>query len=102
MKTDQELASTELLAYYAMCKILERTVYVQKVDCLSKNHILYTFQSRFRKSFSTISCLIYRTNYISSQVAKGNYTEMVLLDLQKPFYTVDHEILCNKLRMDMV
>ncbi len=30
-------------------------------------------------------------------MAKGNYTGMVLLDLQKAFYTVDQNILCNKL-----
>ncbi len=30
-------------------------------------------------------------------MAKGNYTGMVLLDLQKVFDTVDHNILCSKL-----
>ncbi len=30
-------------------------------------------------------------------MANGRYTGMLLIDLQKAFYTVDHAILCNKL-----
>ncbi len=47
--------------------------------------------------YSTETCLIHLTDHIRVQVAKGNYTGMVLLDLQKAFDTVDQNILCNKL-----
>ncbi len=64
---------------------------------MTTNDILHTFQSEFRNSFSTDACLIYLTDYIRTQMAQGKYTGMVLLDLQKAFDTVDHEILINKL-----
>ncbi|CAL4179460.1 unnamed protein product [Meganyctiphanes norvegica] len=36
-------------------------------------------------------------DHIRMLVSKGKYVGMVLLDLQKAFNTVDHEILCKKL-----
>ena len=78
-------------------KILERAVYVQIQEYLKANKLLYEFQSGFRKSYSTDTCLINLMDYIRILKSKGNYVGMVLLDLQKAFDTVDHEILCNKL-----
>ncbi len=72
--------------------------YHQLDSYLSENDIIYGLQSGFRGSYSTDTCLTYLTDHIRSQVAGGNYTGMVLLDLQKAFDTVDHEILCNKLQ----
>ena len=78
-------------------KILERAIYVQVQDYLKDNKLLYEFQSGFRKSYSTDTCLINLMDHIRTLTSKGNYVGMVLLDLQKAFDTVDHEILCNKL-----
>lgn len=50
------------------------------------------FQSGFRSSYSTDTCLIHLFDHIKSQTAKGLYTGMIMLDLQKAFDTVDHEI----------
>ena len=79
-------------------KILERAVYTQLEDYLAKKRLLFDFQSGFRSNFSTDSCLTYLTDYIKTQTSKGLYTGMLMLDLQKAFDTVDHEILCKKLK----
>ena len=79
-------------------KILERAVYIQLENYLTKNNILYEYQSGFRKSFSTDTCLIHLLNHIKINNSQGLYTGMILLDLQKAFDTVDHEVLCNKLK----
>ena len=78
-------------------KILERAVYIQIQEYLKANNLLYEFQSGFRKSYSTDTCLINLMDHIRMLKSKGNYVGMVLLDLQKAFDTVDHEILCEKL-----
>ena len=78
-------------------KLLERAVFVQMEKYLNDNNILYGFQSGFRAGFSTDTCLTHLSDYIRSQSSVGNYTGMVLIDLQKAFDTVDHHILCKKL-----
>ena len=64
---------------------------------LDENKILYKFQSGFRRNFSTDSCLSYLSNKIASGFESGLHTGMILIDLQKAFDTIDHEILINKL-----
>ena len=75
-------------------EVFEKVVFMQLSDYLSENRLLYEFQSGFRSSYSTDTCLIHLTDYIKLE----NDTGMVLLDLQKAFDTVDHTILLNKLK----
>merc|ERR1712055_388294 len=78
-------------------KILERAVLVQLEKHLNENNLLYANQSGFRKSYSTDTCLISLMDHIRMEMSQGKYVGMVLLDLQKAFDTVDHDILCKKL-----
>ena len=78
-------------------KVIERILYDQTMEFLSNNKILYKFQSGFRKNHSTDFCLSYLTDNISGSFEKGLMTGMILIDLQKAFDTIDHEILIKKM-----
>ena len=80
-------------------KILEQSLYTQLEQCLvHKKKLLFEFQPGFRSNFSTGTCLTYLTEYIKTQASNGLYTGMIMLDLQKAFDTLDHVILCRKLK----
>lgn len=79
-------------------KILEKAVSVQFNQYLTDHKILYSHQSGFRGSYSTDTCLIHLTDHVRTQISQGNLVGMAMLDLQKAFDTVNHEILCNKLQ----
>jgi hypothetical protein len=74
-------------------KVLEKAVHKQLEKFLISNNFLFEFQ------YSTDSCLIYLIDHIKTETARGLSTGMVLLVLQKAFDTMDHSILCDKLRV---
>ena len=74
-------------------KVAHKQVY----EYFDTNKILYMNQSGFRQGFSTETALIGLTDNIRLNFDQGNLTGMILLDLQKAFDTVDHEILLKKL-----
>ena len=67
------------------------------MEFLDKHNILYKFQSGFRKNHSTDFCLCYLTDTISKGLYSGLFTGMILIDLQKAFDTIDHNILLLKM-----
>ena len=78
-------------------KVIERIVYDQVDNFLFQNKILYNHQSGFRKNHSTDLCLSYLNDKIPKGFDKGLFMGMLLIDLQKAFDTINHEILLGKL-----
>ena len=78
-------------------KIIEKVIHDQTQAFLDENKIIYRFQSGFRKNVSTDSCLSYLNNKIATNFESGLYTDMILIDLQKAFDTINHEILITKM-----
>ena len=76
-----------------MSKVLERIVHEQTMEFLDKHNI----QSGFRKNHSTDFCLSYLTDKISKGFDSGLLTGVILIDLQKAFDTIDHNILLLKM-----
>ena len=77
-------------------KVSKKVVFNQLNTFLTEHKLLYQFQSAFRSSYSTDTCLIHITDYIKQECDNSNYTGMILLDLQKVFGTVNHASLLKK------
>ena len=75
-------------------KVFERVVLDQTKEFLSVDKILYDYQSGFRKNHSTDICLSFLNDKGSDD---GLMTGMILIDLQKAFNTINHDILLKKL-----
>ena len=63
-----------------------------------KNKILYRFQFGFRKNYSTNACLGHLTDKITTGFEKGLFARMILIDWQKAFDIIDHQILIKKMK----
>ena len=78
-------------------KVIERIVHDQRNKFISENNILHNFQSAFRPNHSTN---LFGT--FNRQILKGFdedlLTGMILIDLQKAFDTINHEVLLQKLK----
>ena len=79
-------------------KIIEKVIHDQTQKYLDDYNILYRYQSGFRKSYSTDSCLSYLNNKIATGFESGLYTGMILIDLRKAFDTINHDILISKMK----
>ena len=80
-----------------LSKVFEKVVLDQTEEFLSLNKILYGYQSGFRKNHSADTCLSFLNDKILKGFDNGLVTGMILIDLQKAFDTIDHDILLKKL-----
>ena len=62
----------------------------------AENDILYRFQSEFRKSHSTDTSLAYLKGKILTRFDSGLLTGIIVINLQKAFDTINHDILLKK------
>ena len=63
-----------------------------------KNNLIYSKQFGFRQNFSTNHALVSITERIKSYLDSGYIVCGIFIDLEKAFDTVNHEILCDKLK----
>ena len=80
-----------------LSKVFERVVLDQTEEFLSLNKILYDYQSDFRKNHSTYPCLSFLNDKILKGCDDSLVAGMILIDLQKAFDTINHDIHLKKL-----
>ena len=69
------------------------------IDYLSQYNNLYKYQSGFRTKHSTDLYLSYLMTKILKGYDNGFFTGMILIDLQKTFDAIDHDMLLEKLKV---
>jgi hypothetical protein len=80
-------------------KITERILYDQLYNYLTKFELLSDCQFGFRKFHSAATALLDCTNDWYMNLDRKMSNLVVLMDLKKPFDTVDHQILLKKLEL---
>ena len=78
-------------------KVIEKVIRDQASAFFNSTNLLYNYQSGFRKNHSTDFCLSFLNDKILKGFDQGLITGMILIDLQKAFDTIDHDILLQKL-----
>ena len=80
-----------------LSNLIEKAIHIQTQQYLDKHGLLYKLQSGFRKKFPIDSCLAELSDFITNGMDKGLHTGMILIDLQKAFDTLDHDILLEEM-----
>ena len=80
-------------------RLFEKLVSNQLYQCLDHNDLLIPNQSVFRRLHSTVNCLLKNTDDWYTGLDSGQMLGMIFVDLKKNFHTVDHRVLCNKLKL---
>lgn len=80
-----------------LSKIYESVIYNRLNNFLEKKSFLYAKQYGFRKKSNTLSATNDLINKLRTSIDNRNYVIAILIDLQKAFDTVSHEILLKKI-----
>ena len=79
-------------------KIYEKLMYTRIYTYLVKNEMIYSKQFGFRSKHSTNHAIISITEHIRNLLDNTQYVCGIFVDLEKAFDTVDHKVLCEKLK----
>ena len=78
--------------------IIEKLIHFQIEDYLNKKKIGYIYHSIFRTNHLTDFCLVQLIDFVLAGMDKQMHTGMILVDLQEAFYTLNHEVLFEKMK----
>ena len=81
-----------------LSKIIGKVLYNQLIEHLEKHDILYEYQSVFRSEHSVNTCLSHLFNQILKGFESGKSIGLILIDLQKAFNTLDHDVFLDKMK----
>ena len=80
-------------------RLFEKLVFNQLYQYLDHNSLLSPYLSGFRRLHSTVTCLLENTDDWYTGLDSGQMLGMAFVGLKKAFDTVDHRVLCNKLKL---
>ena len=79
-------------------KFLERLIHSRFTKFFSQHKVIYEAQYRFQKNISTVHAAVLDiVSCAFTNINENHFTGLTLLDLQKAFDTVPHDILLAKL-----
>ena len=83
------------------CKVLRlKPVFKkEKKTAPSKNNLQYNYQSGFRTNHWTNLCLLFWADNTLKSFDEDLLTAVILIDLQKPFITINKKIIFKKLKV---
>lgn len=95
-KSNSEYRPIAILPF--LSKVLEKLLYVQMSNYINEKCLLTDKQSGFRPNHSCTTALVQVSENLRRELDDGKVSFLVLLDHSNAFNTVDHAILCMKLK----
>ena len=95
-KTDPK-SLRQISLFPIFSKIIEKVIRDRTMNYSTENNILYRHQSGFRKNDSTDTSLTYLMDKILTGFDSGLLTGMILIEPEKGFDTINHNILLRKM-----
>lgn len=95
-KPNNEYRPISILPF--LSKVLEKLLHKQMINYINDKKLLSNYQSGFRTSHSCTTTLLDVAENVRREVDVGRVIFLILLDHSKAFDTVDHRLLCKKLK----